>query len=85
MDRTATIRQYIEERFLVEFGDDLTDETDLFKTGIMDSFGYLQMMNFLETEFSVEISPEDILTNVFVSLSTIDAFVAGKTGAAGTR
>ncbi|MEU5425322.1 acyl carrier protein [Streptomyces olivoreticuli] len=78
MDRTDRIRQFIEDRFLVEFGGEMTDGTDLFKTGVMDSFGYIQLMSFLEDEFAIGVTDEEILTDVFVSLDAIDAFVARK-------
>jgi len=80
MGRTETIRQFIEEQFLVEFGGELTDETDLFKEGVIDSFGYIQLLAFLRKEFSLEISDEDVLLDVFVSLAAIDAFVEKKSG-----
>ncbi|MBB5119235.1 acyl carrier protein [Streptomyces eurocidicus] len=85
MDRTDRIRQFIEDRFLVEFGGEVTDGSDLFKAGVMDSFGYIQLMGFLEEEFSIAVTDEEILTDVFVSLDAIDAFVARKLsgGAAG--
>ncbi|MFD7497377.1 acyl carrier protein [Streptomyces sp. NPDC059832] len=78
MATTEKIRQYLEERFLFEFDDVITPDTDLFKAGVIDSFGYVRMMSFLESEFSVEISAEDILENVFVTLTTIDAFIQKK-------
>ncbi|WP_035796836.1 phosphopantetheine-binding protein [Kitasatospora mediocidica] len=79
MDRTEQIRQFVEDRFLVDFDEDgLTADTDLFKAGVIDSFGYIQLMKFLEQEFSLRITHDDILVNVFVSLSAIDAFVAQK-------
>ncbi|QLH25026.1 acyl carrier protein [Streptomyces sp. Rer75] len=78
MSRTEKIQQYIEERFLVEFGGDLNADTDLFKAGVIDSFGYIQLMNFLEDEFAFQMDEADILTDVFVSLSSIDDFVARK-------
>jgi acyl carrier protein len=78
MQRTEKIREYMEDRFLVDFDEDVTPDTDLFKAGVMDSFGYLQLMDYLETEFDVKIASEEILANVFVSLATIDAFVAEK-------
>ncbi|MFI0774450.1 phosphopantetheine-binding protein [Streptomyces sp. NPDC021212] len=78
MSRTEKIQQYIEERFLVEFGGDMTADTDLFKAGVIDSFGYIQLMNFLEDEFAFQMDEADILTDVFVSLSSIDDFVARK-------
>ncbi|MEV7781168.1 acyl carrier protein [Kitasatospora sp. NPDC088351] len=76
-----TIRQYLEDRFLFEFDDAITPDTDLFKAGVIDSFGYVRMMEFLESEFSVEIVSEDILMNVFVSLTDIAGFVDGKISA----
>ncbi|WP_406012011.1 acyl carrier protein [Streptomyces sp. NBC_00984] len=78
MATTDKIRQYLEERFLFEFDDVITPDTDLFKAGVIDSFGYVRMMSFLESEFSVEISAEDILENVFVTLTTIDEFIQKK-------
>ncbi len=78
MGRREKIRDYMEDRFLVEFGEDVTPDTDLFKAGVMDSFGYLQLMDFLEAEFGVKISSDEILGNIFVSLATIDDFMAEK-------
>ncbi|MCE4946605.1 MULTISPECIES: acyl carrier protein [Streptomyces] len=78
MGRREKIRDYMEDRFLVEFGEDVTPDTDLFKAGVMDSFGYLQLMDFLESEFGVKISSDEILGNIFVSLATIDDFMAEK-------
>ncbi|MEV5595461.1 acyl carrier protein [Streptomyces sp. NPDC052496] len=77
MDRTQKIQQFIEERFLVEFGGEVTAGTDLFKAGVIDSFGYIQLMSFIEDEFALEISDDELLAEVFVSLADLDAFVAG--------
>jgi D-alanine--poly(phosphoribitol) ligase subunit 2 len=79
MARMEKIKSYIEDRFLVDIGsNDIAYDADLFKAGVMDSFGYLQLMDFLETEFDISISSDEILTNVSVSLASIDAFVAEK-------
>ncbi|MFB7634871.1 acyl carrier protein [Streptomyces sp. NPDC056149] len=78
---TETIRRYLEDRFLFEFDETITSDTDLFKAGVIDSFGYVKMMSFLESEFSLKISTEDILTNVFVSLTAIDEFIQKKLSA----
>ncbi|MFD7662757.1 acyl carrier protein [Streptomyces sp. NPDC059788] len=77
MDRTQKIQHFIEERFLVEFGAEVTAETDLFEAGVIDSFGYIQLMSFLEVDFALPISDDDLLANDFVSLADIDAFVGG--------
>ncbi|MFJ6620726.1 acyl carrier protein [Kitasatospora sp. NPDC091335] len=75
---TDTIRTYLEERFLFEFDDEITPGTDLFKAGVIDSFGYVRMMRFLETEFSLTLDGEEILMDVLVSLTAIDEFIQKK-------
>lgn len=76
------IRKFIEESFLVEFGDSLNEDSDLFKEGVMDSFGYIQLCRFLESEFGITFSEQEMATNVLVNLSSIRAFVARKVEAA---
>ncbi|MCX4553230.1 acyl carrier protein [Streptomyces sp. NBC_01500] len=78
MDRTQHIQRLIEDQFLVEFDGELTAETDLFKAGVMDSFGYIQLLSALERDFSLQLTDEEFLKNIFSSLEAIDAFVAKK-------
>ncbi|MFD9424377.1 MULTISPECIES: acyl carrier protein [unclassified Streptomyces] len=78
MDRTRHIQKLIEDQFLVEFDGELTAESDLFKAGVMDSFGYIQLLSSLEQDFSLKLTDEEFLTNVFTSLAAIDAFIAKK-------
>jgi acyl carrier protein len=75
---TDKIREYIEERFLIEFDESFPEDSDLFKAGVMDSFGYVQLCRFLEKEFNFRFSEEDITGNVLVSLSRIREYVALK-------
>ncbi|KOG73392.1 MULTISPECIES: hypothetical protein [Streptomyces] len=77
MNRTQKIQQFIEERFLVQFGGEVTADTDLFQAGVIDSFGYIQLMSFIENDFAVRDTDDELLSNIFVSLTDIDAFVAG--------
>jgi len=65
---------------MVEFGQDVTGTTNLFKEGIMDSFGYVQLITFLESEFGITYSEDDMFTNVLVSLDSIVASVRLKRG-----
>ncbi|MFJ3713636.1 phosphopantetheine-binding protein [Streptomyces sp. NBC_01267] len=78
MDRKQHIQRLIEDQFLVEFDGELTAETDLFKAGVMDSFGYIQLLSALERDFSLQLTDEEFLKNIFSSLEAIDAFVAKK-------
>jgi acyl carrier protein len=74
------IRQFIEEQFLVDFDESLSEDSDLFKEGIMDSFGYIQLCRFLEGEFQITFSEQEMTTDVLVSLASIRACVARKSG-----
>ncbi|MER7550347.1 phosphopantetheine-binding protein [Streptomyces anulatus] len=75
----------IEEQFLVEFDEELTDQSDLFKVGVIDSFGYVQLLGSLEEEFSIQLKDEDFLKDILTSLESIDAFVAKKIAERGDR
>ena len=77
------IRAFIEEQFLVEFDDDFPEDTNLFKEGVMDSFGYVQLCRFLEREFTITFTEAEMTGNVLVSLSQIRDTVAAKLAAAG--
>lgn len=72
------IRKYMEESFLFEFGDEITADTNLFAEGVMDSFGYVQLMAFLEEEFGVSFAEQEMLANIEVTLNRIVASVARK-------
>ncbi len=72
------IRAFIEEQFLVEFDDDFPEDTNLFKEGVMDSFGYVQLCRFLEREFAITFSESEMTGNVLVSLKQIRDTVAAK-------
>ncbi|MER7986298.1 acyl carrier protein [Streptomyces noursei] len=79
------LKQYMEERFMFEFDADITEDTDLFKAGVLDSFGYLSLMGHIEETYGVPLGDE-ILGNVMVSLSGIVGFVeAARARVAGSR
>ncbi len=77
----AKIKQFIQETFLMEFNEETTENSDLFKQGIIDSFGYIQLIKYLEREFGIKFSEEDMLSNILVSFSAIVDSVENKTQA----
>lgn len=72
------IRDFIEDQFLIEFDESFPDTSDLFKEGVMDSYGYIQLIRFLEKEFDIKFSEKEMTTNVMVSLSLIEKTVSRK-------
>jgi acyl carrier protein len=69
------LKRYMEERFLFTFDETITEDTDLFKAGILDSFGYIELMSHIEEAYGVKFGEEDLLNGVMVSFSGIRDFV----------
>ncbi|WP_222598231.1 acyl carrier protein [Lentzea tibetensis] len=71
---TAELKSYLENEALFRFDDEITEDTDLFKAGVLDSFGYVSLMNHVRERHGVELG-EDLLDSVLVSLRGIVEFV----------
>lgn len=77
----SKIRDFIEEQFLIEFDDSFPESSDLFKEGVMDSFGYIQLIRFLEKEYDIRFTEQEMTSGVMVSLEQIERAVAQKASA----
>lgn len=65
------IQQFIEKTFLFKFEDGISEEANLFELKIIDSFGYIQLIAYLEKEFNIKFAEKEFLSNELVSLSGI--------------
>ena len=82
-DVTARVRSFIEENFLFRSDvSDLADSDSLLENGVMDSTGILELVAFLETDFSIQMSDADIVPDNLDSIAAISAFLGRKLGAA---
>lgn len=82
IDQTeAKIKEYLTSNTMAEFGSDVNEETDLFKEGIIDSFGYIELVKFLEKEFKVKFSDEELVSNQLNTVKNITNIVQGKVNA----
>lgn len=68
------VTEYMEQTFLVGFGSNGLDaDSNLFKAGVLDSFGLVELVGFIESSFGVSFSNEDLLSP---ELSTLNGIVA---------
>ena len=74
----ATIKNFIIDNFL--FGDDegLEDDVSFLEEGIIDSTGILELITFLEEDFSIEIDDEEMLPENLDSINNVLAFLNKK-------
>ncbi len=79
-EQATEIREFVIENFL--FGDDtgLTDTTSFRDEGIVDSTGVLELVAFLETQFSISVEGSEYVPDNLDSIEKIAAFVARKQG-----
>lgn len=81
MDITATVRTFIVDNFL--FGDArklTSNNVSFLNTGIVDSTGVLELINFLEKTYGIKINDDELLPENLDSLENIEVFVKKKTG-----
>ena len=76
MGEQQRIKEFILGNFL--FTDDanaIGNDVSLIGQGVIDSTGILEVIVFLETEFSIKISDEEMTPENFESIDAIAAFV----------
>jgi acyl carrier protein len=73
------VRTFIEENFLFrEDISDLADTDSLLESGVMDSTGILELVAFLETEFSIQMADAEIVPENLDSIASIAKFLERK-------
>jgi acyl carrier protein len=84
MDRQAIhgkVKSYILAEFLPgEDPDELTDDTPLMTTGILDSLATLKLVTFLESEFDIAVEAHEADAENLDTLDLIVALVESKLG-----
>ena len=72
------IKFFIIDNFL--FGDDegLEEQTSFLDTGIIDSTGILELVDYLDDEFNITISDDEILPENLDSITNIIKFLEKK-------
>lgn len=70
-----TIRNFMSEALLISFGKDIQADTDLFETGLIDSFGFTELVAFLEGTFNVKLSDDELASVDTSTLSGITRMI----------
>lgn len=57
---------------------EVTDTVPLIDAGIIDSFGIMTLMGYIEENFSIEIAPDELVPENFASVASISDFLLQK-------
>lgn len=78
MSTQKRIRRFILENFYVSEPSELSDDTSLVGTGLVDSTGILEVLAFLESEFGIRIDDRETTPDNLESIERMAAFVTRK-------
>jgi acyl carrier protein len=56
----------------------LTEDTELMEAGVLDSFGVVRLIQFMEEEFGISIPESDIGPALFASPGAISSYIEQK-------
>lgn len=77
-ERKTKIKEFLARFFR---NHELKDDEDIFALGFVNSLLAMQLVSFVEKEFSVEIDDDDLDLDNFRTINNIDALVAKKSAA----
>lgn len=79
MDLRSTIRDFIRETFFLANGSrNLQDSTSFLESGIVDSTGVLEIVQFVEETFGITVADEELVPENLDSIENLTTFVARK-------
>jgi acyl carrier protein len=78
MSNVNRIRQFVLSNFYVADAAALSDDHSLLDQGIVDSTGVLEVIEFLEAEFAIQVRDEEMLPENLDSIARIAAYVDRK-------
>ena len=78
MEYKQTIREFIVENFLFGSDNGLKDDTSFLDEGIMDSTGALELVTFLEEEFSITVEDEELIPENLDSIDNVANYLQRK-------
>ena len=82
MDVRSEIRRFFGKELGRELGA-LSDRDSLLEAGILDSLGVLELVGFIERQYSVEVTDDEMMPDNFDTIDAIVSFVQGRRSSAG--
>lgn len=74
----STVKEYIEKEILQSTPGEFTCDTHLMDEGILDSLGIFVLINFLESQFGVQVEPDEVTLDNFATVHAISQLIESK-------
>lgn len=79
-DAPARIKAFVLEKFPLARKQGLRDGDSLLESGMVDSLGVLEIVGFLEKEFAITISDDELVPENFESVERLAKFAEARRG-----
>jgi acyl carrier protein len=80
-DIKQAVRTYVEQNFLIGSDTKIGDADSLLQMQIVDSTGFLELVNFIEASFGVKVGDDEMVPENLETIDSIDEFVRRKLAA----
>jgi len=77
---TSELREFILQKFPLARKRGVKDGDLLLENGILDSMGVLELVHFIEQEYGILVSDDELAPDNFQSIDRLAAFIQIKTG-----
>ena len=77
-DMKKQIRSFVVENFLFGNDEGLKNDTSFLDDGVIDSTGILELVNFLEEEFSISVDDEELIPENLDSIDNVVSYLERK-------
>ena len=72
------VRAFVIENFMFGNDEGLEDDTSFLENGIIDSTGILELVNFLDEEFSISVEDEELIPENLDSIKNVTSYLQKK-------
>ena len=79
-DARSEVRNFISDNFLLGSDTTLNDQDSLLQLQIVDSTGFLELVNFLETKYGIKVGDDEMVPENLETIDNIVAFLDRKRG-----
>ena len=75
-----TLREFVKVNFEIGDDPDFTDDVHLFNEGFVDSFGAVEIIQFIEQKYDIKITQQDIMLYPMNTVEEIAEVINEKIG-----
>jgi acyl carrier protein len=74
----TTLQSFVLEKFPLARKKAIKRDSPLLQSGIVDSLGVLELVQFLEREFSIGVNDEELIPENFANIQALASFITAK-------